>query len=59
MGRERLVLADSPESYQRSHIDWPLVPHYAQLLLPGCGAVWPLKNVIPWGVPAYIARLVA
>ncbi|WP_127956814.1 lantibiotic dehydratase [Serratia microhaemolytica] len=36
-GRERLVLADSPESYQRSHIDWPLVPHYAQLILPGSG----------------------
>ena len=39
--RPRLVLADSPESYQRSHIDWPLLPSYQQLVLPtggGCVA---------------------
>ena len=39
--RPRLVLADSPESYQRSHIDWPLLPSYQQLILPtggGCVA---------------------
>ena len=39
--RPRLILADSPESYQRSHIDWPLQPSYRQLILPtggGCVA---------------------
>ena len=39
--RPRVVLADSPESYQRSHIDWPLQPTYRQLVLPtggGCVA---------------------
>ncbi|WP_449123612.1 lantibiotic dehydratase [Pseudomonas sp. MPG01] len=35
--RPRLVLADSPESYQRSHIDWPLQPSYLQLVLPSGG----------------------
>lgn len=39
--RPRLVLADSPDIYQRSHIDWPLQPSYLQLVLPpggGCVA---------------------
>ncbi|MGX0891235.1 hypothetical protein AB7M22_003243 [Pseudomonas sp. ADAK2 TE3594] len=39
--RPRLILADSPDSYQRSHIDWPLQPSYLQLVLPtggGCVA---------------------
>jgi hypothetical protein len=49
LGRERLVLADSPESYQRSHIDWPLVPHYAQLLLPGCGGSVAAEKHYPVG----------
>lgn len=35
--RPRLVLADSPDSYQRSHIDWPLQPSYLQLVLPSGG----------------------
>ncbi|SFP03817.1 Lantibiotic dehydratase, C terminus [Pseudomonas sp. NFACC24-1] len=35
--RPRLILADSPESYQRSHIDWPLQPSYRQLVLPSGG----------------------
>jgi hypothetical protein len=35
--RPRLILADSPESYQRSHIDWPLQPSYLQLVLPSGG----------------------
>jgi hypothetical protein len=40
--RPRLVLADSPDSYQRSHIDWPLQPTYLQLVLPsGGGCVAP------------------
>ncbi|MNK97384.1 hypothetical protein D3C87_1177150 [compost metagenome] len=30
-------MADSPESYQRSHIDWPLQPSYLQLVLPSGG----------------------
>lgn len=43
-GRERIVLADSPESYQRSHIDWPLIERYAQLILPsGGGSVSPQR----------------
>jgi len=33
----RLILADSPQSYQRSHIDWPLQPSYRQLVLPSGG----------------------
>jgi hypothetical protein len=44
-GHERVILADSPESYQRSHIDWPLVERYAQLILPsGGGCVAPSKR---------------
>jgi len=44
-GRERVMLADSPESYQRSHIDWPLIDHYSQLILPsGGGCVTPDKR---------------
>ncbi|MQT32969.1 lantibiotic dehydratase [Pseudomonas helleri] len=40
--RPRLILADSPDSYQRSHIDWPLQPFYLQLVLPsGGGCVEP------------------
>jgi hypothetical protein len=35
--RPRLILADSPDSYQRSHIDWPLQPSYLQLVLPSGG----------------------
>ncbi|MFJ4143709.1 lantibiotic dehydratase [Pseudomonas sp. NPDC089734] len=38
----KMVLADSPDSYQRSHIDWPLLPGYQQLVLPsGGGCVAP------------------
>jgi hypothetical protein len=33
----RLILADSPTSYQRSHIDWPLQSSYLQLVLPSGG----------------------
>lgn len=41
-GESRMVLADSPDSYQRSHIDWPLLPGYQQLVLPsGGGCVAP------------------
>lgn len=36
-GRQRFMLADSPGSYQRSHIDWPLIPNYAQIILPDGG----------------------
>ncbi|WP_460135134.1 lantibiotic dehydratase [Pseudomonas sp. S1_E04] len=35
--RPRLILADSPQSYQRSHIDWPLQSSYRQLVLPSGG----------------------
>ncbi|RMR09840.1 lantibiotic dehydratase [Pseudomonas syringae group genomosp. 3] len=37
----RLVLADSPDSYQRSHIDWPLLECYQQLILPSGGGCVP------------------
>ncbi|MCV4341494.1 lantibiotic dehydratase family protein [Pseudomonas capsici] len=36
-GGSRMVLADSPDSYQRSHIDWPLLSCYRQLVLPSGG----------------------
>lgn len=41
-GGDRLILADSPDSYQRSHIDWPMIDCYKQLILPsGGGCVAP------------------
>lgn len=44
-GGDRLVLADSPDSYQRSHIDWPLINRYNQLILPsGGGCVAPSRR---------------
>ncbi|CAI1914261.1 Lantibiotic dehydratase, C terminus [Serratia ficaria] len=49
LGRERLILADSPESYQRSHIDWPLVSHYVQLILPGGGGSVAAEKRYPAG----------
>lgn len=39
--RPRLILADSPDSYQRSHIDWPLQSRYLQLVLPSGGGCVP------------------
>lgn len=43
--RKRVFLADSPESYQRSHIDWPLITRYSQLILPsGGGCVDPSRR---------------
>ncbi|MDX7986305.1 lantibiotic dehydratase [Xenorhabdus sp. 12] len=48
-GRKRIILADSPDNYQRSHIDWPLVPHYAQLILPTGGGSVPEERCYPVG----------
>ncbi|MHA1066989.1 lantibiotic dehydratase [Enterobacter ludwigii] len=49
LGRERMMLADSPEGYQRSHIDWPLVTNYAQLILPGGGGTVAISRRYPVG----------
>jgi hypothetical protein len=41
----RLILADTPTSYQRSHIDWPIIGNYHQLILPtGGGCVAPANQ---------------
>lgn len=42
--RQRVFLADSPESFQRSHIDWPLVDRYAQIVLPSGGGCVPFDR---------------
>jgi hypothetical protein len=49
LGHERVILADSPESYQRSHIDWPLVERYAQLILPSGGGCVATSKRYPIG----------
>lgn len=43
------VLADSPESYQRSHIDWLDVESLHQVVLPGSVARVPAERCIPAG----------
>ncbi|SQD80708.1 lantibiotic dehydratase [Moritella yayanosii] len=40
----RLILADTPTSYQRSHIDWPIINNYQQLILPTGGGCVALAN---------------
>lgn len=47
--RPRLILADSPSSYQRSHIDWPLQPSYLQLVLPSGGGCVATHQQFPAG----------
>lgn len=56
MGRSRLILADSPQSYQRSHIDWPLVERYSQLILPGGGGCVAHERRYPIGRAKVIVR---
>ncbi len=43
------IIADSPETYQRSHIDWPDVPNLMQIVLPkGIGRLSP-ERCLPAG----------
>jgi hypothetical protein len=43
------VMADSPESYQRSHIDWPDVAELMQVLLPGSVGRVSTERCLPSG----------
>lgn len=45
----RIVLADSPQTYQRSHIDWLTRPELIQVVLPGGAARVPKARRIPAG----------
>lgn len=44
-----LVVADSPETYQRSHIDWLDVPTLMQVVLPNGGGHVPPERMLPAG----------
>jgi hypothetical protein len=43
------TLADSPETYQRSHIDWLEVDSLYQVILPGCVGRVPPERCLPAG----------
>jgi hypothetical protein len=43
------TLADSPETYQRSHIDWLDVDSLYQVILPGCVGRVPPERCLPAG----------
>jgi hypothetical protein len=45
----KLVVADSPETYQRSHIDWLDVPALMQVVLPSGGGRVPAGRMLPAG----------
>lgn len=49
LSNKTLVLADSPESYQRSHIDWLECSELWQVVLPGNVAKVPAERQIPAG----------
>ena len=44
-----LVVADSAETYQRSHIDWLDVPSLCQVILPGSAGRVPPERCLPAG----------
>ncbi len=44
-----LVMADSAETYQRSHIDWLDVPSLSQVILPGSAGRVPPQRCLPVG----------
>lgn len=45
----RMVLADSPQTYQRSHIDWLDTPHLIQIVLPGSPGRTAPERQVPAG----------
>jgi len=51
-----LVVADSAETYQRSHIDWLDVPSLSQVILPGSAGRVPLERCLPAGRGQVVLR---
>ena len=49
LGPRTLVVADSPETYQRSHIDWLDVPALMQVVLPNGGGHLAAERMLPSG----------
>ncbi len=56
LGPRTMVLADSAETYQRSHIDWLVVPELMQILLPGSAGRVPAAHTVAAGAGEVVLR---